>query len=415
MAYAHVLERHAEEAAELWPLRARAASAPHYTLKDLSRLDNRIDAHLTGLRLSPKESRAILAKAELSHAGVAFARAAIALATKDSAAFARVLEALDAQPELIPGVLGALAWLPLETTSWAVRALMHASCPPILRRFGLAAHVAHRSDPGVALDDALRATSAPLRATAIDGAGKLARADLLDEIREDMASESPAVRGAAAFSSALLGDPSAPDELWKNADVERSGGRDELSLALARMGHEEAMSRLQVWTKDSARGRIAVVTAGLLGAADALPFVLERLEVPELSRAAGEAFHRITGIGIAGRLKRPAPKAPSAAGPNDDPEDPRVEMDPDEHLAWPDVDAVRAAGGEWLRAAPRGERLLLGEPITVARCDAALARGTQRVRGSAAIERALLDGSQLVDVGRPAHRKGAPRRSAGRA
>lgn len=414
MAYAHVLERHAEEAAELWPLRARAASAPHYTLTDLARLDTRIDAHLSGLGVSPKESRAILVKSELAHAGVAFARAAAALATKDSAGFARVLEALDARPELVPGVLGALAWLPLATTSWAVRALMHASCPPILRRFGLAAHIAHRSDPGVALDDALRATSAPLRATAIDGAGKLARADLLDEIREDMASESPSVRGAAAFSSALLGDPSAPDELWKGADVERPGGRDALTLALARMGHEEGLSRLQAWTKEDARARTAIVTAGLLGAPEALPFVLERLEVPELSRAAGEAFHRITGIGIAGPLKRPAPRPRSDAGPNDDPEDPRVEMDPDEHLAWPAVSAVRAAGSDWLRGAPTGERLLLGQPITVARCDAALARGTQRVRGSAAIERALLDGSQLVDVGRPAHRRGASRRSAGR-
>ena len=407
MPYLHVLERHAEEAAELWPLRARASAAPHYKLKDLARLDERIEAHLSGLRVSPAEAKPILAALELTHAGSAFARAAAALAAKDSTGFARVLAALEENAELVPGVVGALAWLPLETTEWAVRALMHASCPPILRRFALSAHVAHGRDPGIALDDALRATSAPLRATAIDGAGRLGRTDLLDEIREDMASETSSVREAAAFSSALLGEPSAADELWKHADVGRDTGRDALTLALSRMGHEEGLSRLQGWMRDDASARAALIGAGVLGAAEALPHVMERIEVPALARVAGEAFHRITGVAITGRLKRARPAEGSAAGANDDPDDAAVAPDPDGDLAWPDAASVRAKAASWLRTAPRGERLLLGEPITEARCDAVLVRGTQRLRAAAAIERVSIGAGPLVDVGRPAYRRAA--------
>ncbi|MFO0614659.1 MAG: TIGR02270 family protein [Polyangiaceae bacterium] len=412
MALAHVLERHAEEAAELWSLRTRAAVAPHYGIKDLTKLDGRIHAHLVGLRVAPREGKAVVAALELSHAGVAFARAVTALELKDSKGFAKVLEALDEKPELIPGVVSALAWVPLDRSSWAVRALMHASCPPILRRFGLSAHIAHRSDPGVALDDAVRALSAPLRATAISGAGQLGRAELVDEIREDMANDDEGVRRAAAFASALLGEDSAPDELWKHADVDAPHGREALALALARMGAEEGLSRLRGSKTDAAASRKAIVGAGLLGAPEALDVVMDALAHPEHARAAGEAFHRITGVPIAGRLKRAPDDADELTttarvtrSPNDDPENDHVDPDPDDKLAWPDVGAVRAAHAAWSAGAAPRERLLFGKPITVAWCDAVLASGSQRARATAAIERVVLSAGQLVDVERPAYRR----------
>jgi hypothetical protein len=43
---ANVVSQHAEEAAILWILRRAAVSAPHYSLADLAKLDDRVDAHL---------------------------------------------------------------------------------------------------------------------------------------------------------------------------------------------------------------------------------------------------------------------------------------------------------------------------------------------------------------------------------
>src|SRR5262245_61028631 len=41
-----VVGRHADEAPFLWSLRDGAVSAPHYALRDLARLDERVEAHL---------------------------------------------------------------------------------------------------------------------------------------------------------------------------------------------------------------------------------------------------------------------------------------------------------------------------------------------------------------------------------
>lgn len=45
-----IIDQHAEGAAFLWLLRDAAVAAPHYSLKDLAGLDNRVEAHLDGLR-----------------------------------------------------------------------------------------------------------------------------------------------------------------------------------------------------------------------------------------------------------------------------------------------------------------------------------------------------------------------------
>ena len=46
-----VVSQHAEEASFLWLLRHGAVSQPHYSIADLSKLDNRVEAHLDGLRI----------------------------------------------------------------------------------------------------------------------------------------------------------------------------------------------------------------------------------------------------------------------------------------------------------------------------------------------------------------------------
>lgn len=47
-----VLSQHDEEVSFLWMIRTRATSQPHYALKDLAKLDLRLEAHLDGLRIA---------------------------------------------------------------------------------------------------------------------------------------------------------------------------------------------------------------------------------------------------------------------------------------------------------------------------------------------------------------------------
>jgi hypothetical protein len=48
---AGIVSQHAEEAAFLWLLRSNAVRAPHYSLKDLAKLDGRVEGHLDGLNI----------------------------------------------------------------------------------------------------------------------------------------------------------------------------------------------------------------------------------------------------------------------------------------------------------------------------------------------------------------------------
>jgi len=47
-----VVSQHAEEAAFLWTTRTKAIGEPHYSLQDLVRVDERVEAHLDGLRVA---------------------------------------------------------------------------------------------------------------------------------------------------------------------------------------------------------------------------------------------------------------------------------------------------------------------------------------------------------------------------
>ncbi len=55
----HIVEQHAEEAAFLWLLRDKAVDAPHYARRHLARLDERVEAHVDGLRVAGEAGREI--------------------------------------------------------------------------------------------------------------------------------------------------------------------------------------------------------------------------------------------------------------------------------------------------------------------------------------------------------------------
>jgi uncharacterized protein (TIGR02270 family) len=404
MAFRAVLARHADEAAALWPRRERAAGATDVGLAELARLDRRIEAHLDGLRLAGKEGSKVVAGLDVAEEGVAFTAAAQALARRDAKALAGLLDATQADQDLTPGLMSALAWVPLDQSEWAVRAMLHERCPAPLRRFGLSAHVAQRSDPGLPLIDAMAASAAPLRATALEGAALLGRAELLPDIVTDLDSESTPCRLAARLAAALLGDPRAPELLWDQASSDTPAGRAALVVAIARSTPEAAGRRLDGWRDDRRHRRAAVEGIGLLGESRYVPWLLEDMRRPELARLAAHAFSRITGVAIEGPLAG-GPLEGAPTGPDDDPEHEDVAPDADAALAWPVPDAVDRKWTEVRRTLPQG-RLLMGAPLDLARCDRALQEGSQRLRSELAWERALMTpGRPVVSVRAPGFRQ----------
>lgn len=109
MIIAEIVSQHAEEAAFLWLLRSNATKAPHYSLKDLAKLDGRVEAHLDGLRVAGEPGWE-LCKAGLGNEekGEVFAASVMAFESGIESRIQAVFDVVLKTPELSKGVISVL-------------------------------------------------------------------------------------------------------------------------------------------------------------------------------------------------------------------------------------------------------------------------------------------------------------------
>lgn len=154
-----ILQQHAEEAAFLWLLRNNAVHTPHYALKDLTKLDERIEAHLDGLRTAEDAGweccRAGLGQQE---PGEVFAAAVMAFERGDENRINEVLAVGGTSVALSRGLIAALGWLPFLQAKLHIDRLLRSEFP-MQRRIGIAASAVHRQDPRAILQDSLCSTN----------------------------------------------------------------------------------------------------------------------------------------------------------------------------------------------------------------------------------------------------------------
>ena len=168
-----VLSRHAEEAAFLWLLRDRAVARPQYTLSTLTELDQRVEAHLDGLRVAG-ETGARMAHdqfLEFPEPGEAFTAAHLAFEAARTDTIQALLEAAEPNPSLVRGIVSAVGWLTEDAAAVALP-MLHAWGTPIALRIGLAGAAIRRTPiPARVLDAGLRDPAC--RARAIKAIGEM--------------------------------------------------------------------------------------------------------------------------------------------------------------------------------------------------------------------------------------------------
>ena len=398
-----VIEQHAEEAAFLWLIRSGAIGAPHYSLADLARLDGRVEAHLDGLRIAGEHgwSCCLQALGADEPAGEVFAASVLAFEAGVPERIAQILKAAAKAPGLHRPVISALAWLPPDRARAHAEKLF-ASTDPLHRRIAVAAWAIHGQDPGAPLVAATRDADPGVLARAIRALGELGRAEISVLAASRMTHEDASVRFAGAWSAALLGKyPNAIVALQKIAETEPARARRAADLALRRMDPKAGAAWLAKLLP-----RLAVIGAGVVGDPALVPGLFERMKDPKLARAAGEAFSMITGADLAFEdLDGNAPEG-FEAGPTEDPKDDNVELDPEENLPWPKLEAV-AKWWEGRRAGMRsGTRHLCGKPIEAAWVQKVLRHGKQSQRAAAALELAILiPAKPLFEVRAPGYRQ----------
>ena len=109
--------------------------------------------------------------------------------------------------------------------------------------------------------------------------------------------------------------------------------------------------------------------------------------------------------GLPTRVKWTLPEG-FEAGPTDDPDDPDVAMDPDDGLAWPDPEKIRAWWAADGKRFQPGARHFMGKPVSRAQGIDILKNGRQRQRTLAAHYLCLLHpGTPLFNTSAPAWRQ----------
>jgi len=401
-----IVSQHAEEAAFLWLLRDNAVRAPHYNLKDLADLEERVEAHLDGLRVAGEEAWPFCEEGlKQQEVGEVFAAGYIALDSVQKDWLAPVLEVVVEVPETSRGLISALGWVNREKLQGQVVAWLKAD-RPLFRQIGLGTCGVQRVDCGANLARAIEDDDPGVRSRALRSVGEIRRRNLLPAVLPHLDDSEEACRIQAAWSATLLGEPRGLDALRQFVDSSGPYRQQSAGLALRAMDAASAMQWVRELSQQPDLIRLVVQATGIIGDPVSIPWLIEKMKQPELARVAGEAFSLITGVDLAyDDLEGDWPEG-FEAGPTENAEDEDVALDADEDLPWPKPDLIAQWWSDEQARFPKGQRLLCGQPISPETCLDVLKNGFQRQRRAAALELALLSPNEpLFNTSAPAKRQ----------
>jgi len=401
-----IVEEHADEAAFLWLQRGAAVTAPNYDPQQFADLDERLAAHVDGLRVAGEAGWQCVAQALDNQGPEDFFPAAVLALEAQDARFDDLIERAAAVPAVAPGLVSALGWVEPAQLGARVKDLLRSELP-LARKLGIAACALHRRDPGAVLAEAVADQADSVRIRALRAAGELGRTDLLPQALALAGEAKPDLRFRAAWSGVLLGDRRhALDALRAIALEPGPRQLQALQLALQAMDPEAGHALLAACEPLPGAQRLRIIGAGFSGDARYAPWLIEQMVAPETARIAAEAFVLITGVDFNAQQMEVPPPDGFEDGPSEDPDDENVDVPEDVALPWPDVQRIR----QWwaahaARFAP-GQRFFMGAPVTDAACVQVLRTGFQRQRVAAALHRTLLQpGVPLFPTSAPAWRQ----------
>jgi uncharacterized protein (TIGR02270 family) len=402
-----VLTQHLGVATHLAASRWQLVSGPHVALRHLLRADERLAAHLDGLQVAADQGAGVVARAleESSAAGV-FVACVCALSEPESGWVDRLFALVEAQPEWLPGITAALGWVEPRRLQGLATRWMDAE-RATSRVIGLAACAWHRVNPGPRLLRSLRDDDPAVRARAFRTAGELGLRALVSRCAAAIDDSDETSRFWAAWSAVLLGDTQAAlDRLASIAAVPGPLRARALGMTIQAMGITRAHEfvRSESWSPDDVRTLIRA--SGLVGDPAYIPWLISFMKNDSLARIAGEAFTLVTGADLSRLDLERKPPENLESGPNDDPDDPNIDMDEDDWLPWPDQERVHGWWSVHAGGFQPGVRYFMGQPISRENCLRVLKEGYQRQRITAALYLPLLNpGTPLFEWRAPAWRQ----------
>ncbi|MGB0848594.1 MAG: TIGR02270 family protein [Thiolinea sp.] len=387
-----IANQHTEEAAFLWLLRNNAITEAHYDLNHLSDLENRLEAHLDGLRIAEQTGWELALEnlQQFPESGEMFTAATLAFESDDTEKLQAVYKIAETNPETERGLISALGWVDSKYLSGKVSGMLD-SANPFWRRIGIAACAIHRVDPGKYLDKALEDENSALSCRAMKAVGELGKTEKLPLLTKHFSSENPEQRFWAAWAATLTGDHlKAPKTLQSFLSTPGKKALQASQLIFRVNSLESCQSLLGGLAKNPESLRLAIQGTGISGDSRYIPWLIQQMETPAHARVAGEAFSLITGVDLAWNdLETDQPEG-FEAGPTESAEDDNTDLDPDENLPWPEPISIQQWWQQHQTDFPVGPRYLMGQVISADQCTEILKSGYQRQRMAAALEKAIL-------------------------
>ncbi len=388
-----IVQQHVEEASFVWTQRDAAVCGPLHELYELANLDNRVESHLEGLRISGEPGWLLCQKEleEIGEVGEVFTAGVLAIESGRKERIDKVLEIAASAPELERGMISALGWVSSDNASKGLAGLS-ASVEPAVRRIGLAAVAVRRRNPGALLLQLIQDDEPRIRTRALKAAGELGRTDLIPDVIQALHDPDDDARFYAAWSAARLGQRNDAVRQVLIELAQQPGPRQisALAMALRILDVPAAKAWLHRMAQDPKRLRAATIGIGFLGDPKLVGVLIELMQSAELARVAGDSFSMITGIDLTyDNMEQDAPEG-FESGPTEEAEDENVALDEDENLPWPNPGLIAQWWTTNTSRFSSGRRYLCGREITTESTYQTLLDGKQRQRAAAAIEFALL-------------------------
>jgi uncharacterized protein (TIGR02270 family) len=296
-----IVEEHFDELDALWEHRDANLFTPEWTLRDLAAHEERVEAHLDGLRLAELHGVSLAREKVASGPSAATAATFVLWESGDAGARAFVIQQFrDGDPPIRDGIRRALRHLPAAELRQHLLDAM-AGDPAVA---AAAADVLsfHRSSLPP-FDHLIGATDPAITQHALQAAGRARRLHPQDFARAS-AHADPAVRLAAFEAAARAGLPELPDA----CRIAATQG-DVVGLTfLGTLGEIRDMSLVARAVRDPQLASAAVSTLGAMGRVQSVPLLLELMSDAVLGAHATAAYKRITGAtGVEGEKVFPRP------------------------------------------------------------------------------------------------------------
>jgi uncharacterized protein (TIGR02270 family) len=384
-----IVDQHFDEASFLWQQRDVAVTSSNYSLPDLAFLDERVEAHIDGLRIAADHGWALCEDClDAEDPGTVFAAAVLAFESNDKERMDLVVGAASESFAAFRAAVSALGWMKKPQFNAIAQALVSTKSRRY-RRLGIAACGIRRVNPRGYLDQAINSSHIPLKARALKAAGELKRVDLLPQLQKHFQHEDDTCRFEAARSALLMGDRSAIEPISTFIISNSVHTLSAMQIALRLVDTQTARNWLKAQSRNPEQSRTMIIGTGITGEPAYIPMLIKQMQKPKLARIAGGAFSMITGVNLENeKLDSEWPEG-FVAGPTDEIENENVEMDADEDLPWPDAALIQQWWEQNTSAMPAGPRYVSGTPVSQECCTQVLKIGNQYLRQAAALELAL--------------------------